>query len=60
MVKLPKIPENIPLLIIRSESNLGFAKANNIMDERYAVTATNRGMTPGDPRQFYAGLEYRW
>lgn len=41
-----------------------FAKINNITDERYAVSAKysyGRGdYNPGDPRQFYAGLEYRW
>jgi len=40
-----------------------FAKVNNITDKRYAVSANNYygyNYTPGDPRQFYAGLEYRW
>jgi len=41
-----------------------FAKVNNITDERYATSARyawgNHDYTPGDPRQFYAGLEYRW
>ncbi len=41
-----------------------FAKVNNITDERYAVSARyayrKHDYTPGDPRQFYAGLEYRW
>ena len=41
-----------------------FAKVTNLTDERYAVSATyayNRASyTPGDPRQFFAGLEYTW
>jgi len=41
-----------------------FAKVTNITDERYAVSAKyaygKSDYTPGDPRQFYAGLEYRW
>ena len=41
-----------------------FAKVNNITDERYAVSARyaygKYDYTPGDPRQYYAGLEYRW
>lgn len=41
-----------------------FAKVNNITDKRYAVSAKfaygRHDYTPGDPRQFYAGLEYRW
>lgn len=41
-----------------------FAKITNITDERYAVSASyaygKSDYTPGDPRQFYAGLEYKW
>ncbi len=41
-----------------------FAKITNITDVRYATAATFRygsdNYTPGDPRQYYAGLEYRW
>lgn len=41
-----------------------FAKVTNLTDERYAVSARyaygKSDYTPGDPRQFYAGLEYRW
>lgn len=41
-----------------------FAKINNITNERYAVSASYKygktDFTPGDPRQFYAGFEYRW
>jgi outer membrane receptor protein involved in Fe transport len=41
-----------------------FAKITNITDERYAVMANyaygSYNYTPGDPRQFYAGAEYRW
>ena len=36
-----------------------FGKVTNITDKRYAVSASD-DYTPGDPRQFYAGLEYRW
>ncbi|NPA65367.1 MAG: TonB-dependent receptor [Epsilonproteobacteria bacterium] len=41
-----------------------FGKVTNITDEAYAVTARyayrKTDYTPGDPRSFYAGLEYRW
>ena len=45
-----------------------FAKVTNITDERYAISAsakvrsssTSYDYSPGDPRQVYAGLEYRW
>jgi len=41
-----------------------FAKITNITDERYAVSARyaygRSDYTPGDPRQYYMGLEYRW
>ena len=41
-----------------------FAKVNNITDERYASRARyawgKTDYTPGDPRELYAGLEYRW
>ncbi len=40
-----------------------FAKITNLFDEEYAVSASSGwgdSYTPGDPRQFYAGLEYRW
>ncbi|WP_345993992.1 TonB-dependent receptor [Sulfurimonas sp. HSL-1716] len=41
-----------------------FAKITNITDERYAVSASyaygKSDYTPGDPRQFYAGLSYLW
>lgn len=41
-----------------------FAKITNITDERYATSATyaysKSKYTPGDPRQFFAGLEYTW
>lgn len=41
-----------------------FGKINNITDKRYAVSASyaygKEDYTPGNPRQFYAGLEYRW
>ena len=48
------------------ELNL-FAKITNITDERYAVSASyttayggKADYNPGDPRQFYAGIEYKW
>ncbi len=40
-----------------------FGKISNLFDEEYAVSASSGwgdSYTPGDPRQFYAGLEYRW
>ena len=41
-----------------------FAKVTNITDKRYAVYATKApwgsDYTPGDPRSYYGGLEYRW
>lgn len=41
-----------------------FGKINNITDKRYATRATyefgSNNYTPGDPRQFFAGLEYTW
>ncbi len=41
-----------------------FGKVNNITDKRYATRATyefsKNNYTPGDPRQFFAGLEYTW
>jgi len=40
-----------------------FGKVTNITDKQYATAASLRygnNYTPGDPRQFYAGLEYRW
>ena len=41
-----------------------FAKVTNITDERYAVMANysyhSDSYTPGDPRQFYAGVSYKW
>ncbi|MDQ7061048.1 MAG: TonB-dependent receptor [Sulfurimonas sp.] len=40
-----------------------FAKLTNITDERYAVSASagwGNSYTPGDPRQLYAGAEYKW
>ena len=41
-----------------------YAKVTNITDERYAVMANyaygSDNYTPGDPRQFYAGLSYKW
>jgi len=41
-----------------------FAKITNITDEKYAVSARysygKDDYTPGDPRQFYAGLKYIW
>jgi len=40
-----------------------FGKITNITDEKYAVSASNgwsESYTPGDPRQFYAGIEYKW
>ncbi len=47
-----------------SKSATFFAKVTNITDERYAVSARfaygKSDYTPGDPRQFYAGLEYKW
>ena len=49
-----KIKENISV----------FGKVNNITDKRYATRATyeysSNNYTPGDPRQFFAGLEYTW
>lgn len=49
-----KIKENVSV----------FGKVNNITDKRYATRATyeygSNNYTPGDPRQFFAGLEYRW
>jgi len=41
-----------------------FAKVTNITDKRYAVSAKyaygKEDYTPGDPRQFYAGVELQW
>ena len=41
-----------------------FAKITNVTDEKYAVSASyaygSENYSPADPRQFYAGLEYRW
>ncbi len=41
-----------------------FTKVTNITDKRYSVNSTyaygKSNYTPADPRQFYAGLEYRW
>lgn len=41
-----------------------FGKVNNLTDKRYATRATyefgSNNYTPGDPRQFFAGLEYTW
>lgn len=41
-----------------------FGKVTNITDERYAVSARyaygKEDYTPGDPRSFYFGLEYKW
>ncbi|MCF6201282.1 MAG: TonB-dependent receptor [Hydrogenimonas sp.] len=41
-----------------------FAKVMNITDEKYATRARfaygKYDYTPADPREFYAGLEYRW
>ncbi len=41
-----------------------FAKITNITDERYAVSSRyaygRSDYTPGDPRQFYLGAEYKW
>ncbi len=40
-----------------------FGKVTNITDKKYATSATlgwGEAYTPGDPRQFFAGLEYRW
>ena len=41
-----------------------FAKVTNITDKRYAVNARyaygKTDYTPGDPRSYYGGLEYRW
>jgi len=41
-----------------------FGKVNNITDKRYATRATyeygSNNYTPGDPRQFFAGMEYTW
>jgi iron complex outermembrane recepter protein len=49
-----KIKENISV----------FGKVNNITDKRYATRATyefgSNNYTPGDPRQFFAGLQYTW
>jgi outer membrane receptor protein involved in Fe transport len=49
-----KIKENISV----------FGKVNNITDKRYATRATyeysSNNYTPGDPRQFFTGLEYTW
>jgi len=39
-------------------------KVTNIADKQYATRATygygREDYTPGDPRQFYVGLEYKW
>lgn len=41
-----------------------FAKITNITDKKYAVNARyaygKEDYTPGDPRSFYAGIEYKW
>jgi len=47
-----------------SKNLLIFTKLTNITDERYAVSASyaygKSDYTPGDPRQFYIGAEYKW
>jgi len=47
-----------------SEKVSVFAKINNITDEKYAERASfaygKEKYTPAAPRQFFAGLEYRW
>lgn len=49
-----KIKENLSI----------FGKVNNITDKRYATRATyefsKNNYTPGDPRQFFAGVQYTW
>lgn len=41
-----------------------FGKITNITDKKYAVNARyaygKEDYTPGDPRSFYAGVEYKW
>ena len=41
-----------------------FGKITNITDKKYAVRARyaygKEDYTPGDPRSFYAGVEYKW
>jgi len=41
-----------------------FTKLTNITDKKYAVSARyayrKTDYTPGDPRSFYAGIEYKW
>jgi len=41
-----------------------YGKITNITDERYSVNSYyaygKENYTPGDPRQFYAGLSYKW
>ncbi len=55
---------NIKMNYKYSKSIRVFAKITNITDKRYAVNARyaygREDYTPGDPRQFYAGLEYKW
>ena len=47
-----------------SDSLSVFGKVTNITDKSYATAATfaynKNSYIPGDPRQFFAGLEYRW
>ncbi len=40
-----------------------FGKVSNLTDKRYATSASlswGNSYTPGDPRQYYGGLEVRW
>lgn len=41
-----------------------FTKVTNITDKKYAVSSSyaygKSDYTPGDPRSFYAGIEYKW
>jgi len=49
----------------KANKNLSiFGKIDNITDKEYATSARfgygREDYTPGDPRQFYVGLEYKW
>ena len=55
---------NLKVDYVYNKSVRVFGKIANVTDERYAVMANysygHGNYTPGDPRQFYAGLEYKW
>lgn len=55
---------NLKLNYDYSKALMFFAKITNLTDKQYAVSARfaygRDDYTPGDPRQFYAGINYKW